>query len=208
MATTASTRNFQRRFENAIQYASGRPMTSRRSETITASSSVSQNVCQSIDMRLDLRENSLHPASWRNDPVHTQVDHHLTIVVEPMGRNRHCQPQARYLAFAKRTPHGLRYIALVDRSDGLVHIREGILQILDDVSLAGKGSRAGFIANVHGRFLLENGGSEFVVYGRDVLDLLSVGPHAFKLAAAGGETVLVFRHRFGRGDELVFKIAD
>ena len=39
--TIASTRNFQRRRENANQYASGMPMTSRMAETMMANRSVS-----------------------------------------------------------------------------------------------------------------------------------------------------------------------
>ena len=45
-ATTASTRNFQRLGEKAIQYASGRPITSRMTETTSASSTVNSNACQ------------------------------------------------------------------------------------------------------------------------------------------------------------------
>src|ERR1700694_2078483 len=47
-ATAASTRNFQRRREKAIQYAIGSPNAKSVAETTAASCSVSQNACQSM----------------------------------------------------------------------------------------------------------------------------------------------------------------
>src|SRR5580658_7218313 len=49
-ATTASTRNFQRHGENAIQWAMGRPTSSKMADTMTARCRVSQKACQSIAM--------------------------------------------------------------------------------------------------------------------------------------------------------------
>src|SRR5215469_7650432 len=48
IATIASTRNFRRHREEAIQYASGKPIARSSTVTEVASRMVSQNACQSI----------------------------------------------------------------------------------------------------------------------------------------------------------------
>src|SRR5438270_8159700 len=104
-ATIACTRNFQRQPENAIQYAIGTPNKSNNTDTAKANCSVSQNVCQSMAMRLVYLFNrtcTSHAAGWGDNAVHPKIHRHLAIMIEAMGSDRHGEPQAGNGSFSER----------------------------------------------------------------------------------------------------------
>src|SRR5437763_190459 len=65
-ATIASTKNFQRQREKAIQYAIGNPSIRRIADTVVARRNVNQNACQSMAINIA----SLEPERrvWRGRP--------------------------------------------------------------------------------------------------------------------------------------------
>ena len=151
-ATVASTRNFQRQLENAIQYAIGKLMRNNKAETVNASCSVSQIVCQSIAMALwySAKDYNLHPACWWNDTVQSKVNDHLSIVVEAMSCKGHSKAQAGHRAFAPRALDGAGDVCLIDRAQRFVSVVERVLQILDDVGFRRDRSRPHSIVALSG----------------------------------------------------------
>src|SRR5437660_2986139 len=103
------------------------------------------------------------PTGWRNDAVHAQVFHHLAIMIKTMGHGKGVEEKAGGLALSYGDT--LVVVLCCQSLGGAVPEREGVFQELDDVGLGSNGSRAVFIAGIHGRFLAQRGREEFIVGG-------------------------------------------
>src|SRR4051794_37966634 len=88
-ATTASTKNFQRQREKAIQYAIGNPSIRRIADTVVASRNVNQNACQSMAINIASLEpepecgagapaRALHVATEMSEQKRAPTPHHIT----------------------------------------------------------------------------------------------------------------------------------
>lgn len=66
-------------------------------------------------------------AGGRDDPIHTQVFHHLAVVVESVAAHAGGEAQARNFAFSEWTLDRLSEIFLVDTLHRFVHVNKRVL---------------------------------------------------------------------------------
>src|ERR1700690_3896108 len=81
-------------------------------------------------------------AGWRDDAVHTQVFHQLSVVIERVGYGVDCESEARALPRARGACDWCYQVLLVDRGHGFVERCERSLQIVHDFGFGFYGVRA------------------------------------------------------------------
>src|SRR5215471_17187863 len=92
-------------------------------------SAVRVNSTAVLQDRMELTS-TVSPARWRHNSVMPQIDHHLSVMVEAMCDGQGCDPEAGHGVLSPGTFDRLSGVLFVHRSDGLVHVREGIFQKL------------------------------------------------------------------------------
>jgi len=113
-------------------------------------------------------------ARWWDDSVVPQIHDHLSVVVETMSHDQRGQPQARHFVLSPRAVDRFDLVLVVDRGDRLVHVSERFFQELHDFRLGFHRRGTGFVvSDLNWGFHLQNGGPDFEIGGRHMLDLLS-----------------------------------
>src|SRR5581483_5393791 len=144
-------------------------------------------------------------AGGRDNPVHPEIFDHLAVMVHHMADDEGCHTETRCLALAEgAVDWGRDQVFVVDGAHSLMEVGEWIFGELHDLVLVLDCIGAVFTTCVDRRFLAANACANHLIDRRHMLDLLSEGADALKLAIGRSKSVFILGHRLGRGDELPF----
>src|SRR5579872_6933891 len=92
----------------------------------------------------------------RDDAVHPQVFHQLSVMVETMTHGSNCERETVSRALSEGIFYGGDHVLLVDGLSRFLNISEGILQVIDDVGFALDRIRTVFSTGIDRRLLSQD----------------------------------------------------